>query len=92
MIKSFCCFETAKIFRGERSLKFPQEIQQKALDKLIMLTSAGKLEDLCIPPGNRLEKLRGNKNYYSIRINQQWRICFYWEDLNAYQVEIIDYH
>jgi proteic killer suppression protein len=75
------------------SRKFPPEIQQTALRKLRMLNNAASLNDLRIPPANRLEKLSGDREgQYSIRINDQWRICFEWYENNAYQVEITDYH
>ncbi len=92
MIKSYKCLETKKIYDGERSLKIPQDIQEVARRKLRMLEYAVELNDLKIPPANRLEKLKGDrKGQYSIRINQQWRICFIW-NTNAYNVEIVDYH
>ena len=93
MIKSFNCAETEKIFERRFSLKFPQDIQRTALRKLRMLTRAININDLRIPPANRLEKLIGKrKRQYSIRINNQWRICFVWQDNDAINVEIIDYH
>ena len=93
MIKHFKCKEAEKIYHGQRSFKLPQDIQQKALDKLVMLASAGRVEDLRVPPGNKLEKLSGDRmGQYSIRINAQWRLCFSWTNGNAYQTEIVDYH
>jgi len=93
MIKSFNCAETEKIFERRFSLKFPQDIQRTALRKLRMLNRAININDLRIPPANRLEKLIGKrKRQYSIRINNQWRICFVWQDNDAINVEIIDYH
>lgn len=93
MIKSFACAETEKIFRRERSRKLPYLIQRTALRKLWMLDAATDINDLRTPPGNRLEQLHGNRSpQHSIRINQQWRICFIWSEGNAHQVEIIDYH
>lgn len=93
MIKSFAEKETEKIFGREVSRKIPLDIQQKARLKLEMLDAAGALRDLLIPPANRLEKLLGDhKGQHSIRINDQWRICFVWKDTDAYQVEIVDYH
>lgn len=90
---NFSCKETEKIWQGVVSKKLPQDIQQIARRKLRMLNNAKRLEDLMIPPNNRLEALKGNrKGQHSIRINQQWRICFIWKDLSAWQVEIIDYH
>ncbi len=93
MIESFKCKETKKIWQGEVSTKLPNQIQQLARRKLRMLNNALKLNDLRIPPNNRLELLRGNRSgHHSIRINKQWRICFKWQGNNAYHVEIIDYH
>jgi proteic killer suppression protein len=93
MIKSFRSRETKIVFRRAFSRKLPTNIQTKAYRKLAFLHSATRLEDLLIPPSNRLEKLRGDRDdQYSIRINSQWRICFVWEDGNAYDVEIVDYH
>ncbi len=93
MIKSFKSRETQKIFGRVRSRKLPYEIQQVAYRKLRMLNNAANLKDLRIPPANRLEKLRGDREgQYSIRINDQWRICFEWRDGDAYNVEITDYH
>ena len=93
MINSFKGKETEKIFSGKFSSKLPQEIQRLAARKLDYLDSAGELEDLRSPPGNRLEALKDNRaGQYSVRINDQWRICFVWRDNNAYDVEIVDYH
>ena len=93
MIKSFKDTETRLIFQREISRKFPPGIQQVALRKLRMLNNAASLNDLRIPPANRLEKLTGNRaGLYSIRINDQWRICFEWRDGDAYLVEMVDYH
>ena len=93
MIKSFRDKETEKIFSRERSRRLPPDIQQVALRKLRMLNRAVTLEDLRIPPANRLEKLAGDRvGQYSIRINDQWRICFEWRDRDAFNVEIADYH
>jgi proteic killer suppression protein len=93
VIQSFKDKETEKIFRRERSRRLPGEIQQVALRKLRMLNNAVTLADLRTPPGNRLEKLKGDRaGQYSIRINDQWRICFEWRDGNAYEVEIVEYH
>lgn len=93
MIKSFNDKETEKIFSRNHSRKLPQDIQQTAYRKLRMINNAVDVADLRIPPANRLEKLSGNREgQYSIRINRQWRICFRWEDGDAYDVEIIDYH
>ena len=93
MITSFNSKETEKIWLGERSKKLPYEIQQIARRKLRMLHNSQNIADLKIPPSNRLEKLSGNlKGYYSIRINDQWRIIFKWQDGLAAAVEIVDYH
>ena len=93
MIRSFRCKETEKIFNRYFSRKFPTDIQRIALRKLAMLDAADSLDDLRIPPSNRLEKLTGNrKGQYSIRINDQCRICFVWSRGDAYEVEIADYH
>lgn len=93
MIRSFGTKETEKIWWGYIVLKFPPEIQRTARRKLRMLHRSRDLTDLRIPPSNRLERLSGKlSGYYSIRINRQWRIIFYWIDNDAYEVEIIDYH
>jgi proteic killer suppression protein len=93
MIKSFKGKETARIFTRLRSTRLPQDIQQISYRKLRMLNNAIRLNDLRIPPANRLEKLSGDRaGQYSIRINDQWRICFEWNDGDAYNVEIVDYH
>lgn len=82
-----------RIFTRNRSGRLPQDIQQVAYRKLRMLNNAANLKDLRIPPANRLEKLKGDRTgQYSIRINDQWRICFEWKDGDAYDVEIVDYH
>lgn len=93
MIKSFRNKETEKIFARSRSRKFPQDIQQAAYRKLRMLNNAINLNDLRVPPANRLEKLLGErKGQYSSRINDQWRIFFEWHDGDVYNVDITDYH
>jgi toxin HigB-1 len=93
MIESFASDETKKIFLGKLSNKLPKDIQRTARRKLIYLDDAEDLQDLLAPPGNRLEKLKGNRaGQYSIRINDQWRICFQWVDNKARNVEIVDYH
>jgi len=93
VIRSFASKETEKIFNRQRSRKLPPDIQQVALRKLRMLNRAVTLNDLRTPPANRLEKLTGNRDgQYSIRINQQWRVCFEWREGDAYNVEIVDYH
>lgn len=93
MIQSFRSKETEKIWIGIRSKKVPEEIQYIARRKLRMLNNSLNMNDLIIPPSNNLEKLKGDlKDYHSIRINDQWRIIFHWENGHAYNVEIIDYH
>jgi len=93
MIKSFADKETEKIWNQESSRKLPGDIQVRAHKKLRMIHAAGALESLQVPPSNRLETLKGDrKSQWSIRINQQWRICFRWEDGDAYEVELADYH
>jgi toxin HigB-1 len=93
MIVSFRSTETATIWEGRRNRKLPFEIQATALRKLRLLNNARRIEDLRVPPGNRLEALRGERQgQHSIRINDQWRICFEWKQGHAYQVEIVDYH
>ncbi len=93
MIVSFSCTETEKIWEGIKSKALPSEIQQIARRKLRMINNADSINDLRIPPANHLQKLKGElKGYYSIRINDQWRIIFIWESNNAKNLEIIDYH
>jgi proteic killer suppression protein len=93
MIRSFADQETEKIFNRRFSRKLPPEIQRNARRKLEVLNVAKVLEDLRVPPGNRLEKLVGDRaGQHSIRINQRWRICFVWRRGDAYDVEIVDYH
>lgn len=93
MIKSFNDKETELIWNSIRSKKLPPDIQSKSRRKLRMINNAQNINDLRIPPANRLEKLKGDlKDYFSIRINQQWRIIFQWKNNDAYHVEIIDYH
>jgi proteic killer suppression protein len=93
MIKTFKCKETQKIFNRQYSRKLPSDIQKVAFRKLRMINRSYKINDLKVPPANRLEMLTGTrKGQYSIRINDQWRICFRWIDNNALDVEITDYH
>ncbi|MBQ8476218.1 type II toxin-antitoxin system RelE/ParE family toxin [bacterium] len=93
MIKSFKCKETEKIWKGLFSKKLPHDIQGRALQKLMMLNVSACIEDLKIPPSNRLEQLTGDRQgQYSIRINNQYRICFKWLDNHSFDVEIVDYH
>jgi proteic killer suppression protein len=93
MIKTFADKEIEKLFQRQKSRSLPVDIQRKARMKLEILDAAEKLEDLKVPPGNRLEKLSGGRaGQHSIRINQQWRICFRWKNGDCYDVEIADYH
>ena len=93
MIRTFKDREAEKIFKREFSRKIPTDIQEIALRKLRMLNRSMNLNDLKIPPANRLEKLKGSRaGQYSIRINDQWRICFEWHQNESFKVEIVDYH
>jgi toxin HigB-1 len=93
MIGDFACRETEKIWQGRVSRKFPPDIQNRALRKLRQLDAAITIDDLKQPPSNHLESLKGKrKGQMSIRINDQWRICFVWDDSEALDVEIVDYH
>jgi proteic killer suppression protein len=93
MIKSFACKEIEKLSNGRFSAKLPQSIQRLAQRKLKLLDAAATLDFLRVPPGNRLEALHGDRQgQYSIRINEQWRICFVWQEEDAFDVEIVDYH
>jgi proteic killer suppression protein len=93
VIKSFSDNETEKIYQRVYSRRLPRDVQRVALRKLRMLNNAKSLQDLLSPPGNRLEKLRGDRDgQHSVRINDQWRICFEWRENDAYEVEITDYH
>ncbi|MFZ1802452.1 MAG: type II toxin-antitoxin system RelE/ParE family toxin [Nitrospira sp.] len=93
MIKSFRDADTERIFKREFAKGFPREIQQRAFMRLNAIDAAVRLEDLRLPSSNRLEALRGDrKGEHSIRINDQWRICFLWRDGHAERVEIVDYH
>lgn len=93
MIQSFKDKETERLFSREFIRKLPAGIARVALRKLLMIDAALTVGDLRVPPGNRLERLRGNRlNQYSIRVNDQWRVCFKWQGSNAYDVEITDYH
>ena len=93
MIRSFKDKEAEKIFNRNRSQKIPNNLQRVALRKLRMLNRASNINDLRVPPANRLEKLKGKREgQYSIRINDQWRICFEWRDNDAFNTEIVDYH
>ena len=93
MIRSFASKETQKLFNSIHSKKLPTEIQRIARRKLNILDATEALSDLRVPPSNHLEKLSGNRSgQHSIRINNQWRICFTWREGDAYNVEIVDYH
>jgi toxin HigB-1 len=93
VIRSFASRETSELFSGRSSRRIPSDVQRRALQKLVALHAAGGLDELRRIPGNRLEKLRGNRSgQYSIRINDQWRICFAWRAGDAFDVEIVDYH
>ncbi len=93
MIKSFRDAETERLWNEERSRRIPAGLHKAALKKLQMLNAAGELGDLALPPGNRLERLKGDREgQHSIRINDQYRVCFVWHEGNAYSVEITDYH
>ena len=93
MIKEFADSKSEELFKGQRPRKMPSQIAKRALRKLTLLDAADSVEDLRVPPGNHLEKLKGNRRgQHSIRINDQWRICFKWRDGDAYSVGIADYH
>ncbi len=93
MIQGFRDSRTAKVFRRERVKGLSLEVQRAALRKLLIIDAAESLDDLRVPPGNRLEKLRGDRQgQHSIRVNDQWRVCFVWREDGAHQVEIVDYH
>ena len=93
MIKSFACNETEKIFNGNKSKILPSKLLKKALIKLTMIDASENVDDLRIPPSNRLHKLKGTrKEEYSISINDKYRICFKWADNNAYDVEITNHY
>ena len=93
MIKTFRCRDTAALFNSNMVRRWPQSLQRAALRKLVILDNATSVNDLRSPPGNRLEKLSGDRaDQWSVRINNQWRLCFRFEDSDAYDVEIVDYH
>jgi proteic killer suppression protein len=93
MIRSFRDVETEKLFDRQKSRRFPPDLLRIALRKLVVLDAAQSLQDLRLPPGNRLEKLSADREgQHSVRINNQWRICFVWKDGGAEDVEIVDYH
>jgi proteic killer suppression protein len=93
VLRSFADKETERVWRRERARKLDQDTQRAALRKLLILDAAETLNDLRVPPGNRLEKLKGDRaGSYSVRVNQQWRICFSWTEAGPDGVEIVDYH
>jgi proteic killer suppression protein len=93
VIKGFADKETERLFRGRRSRAVPEQVRERAESKLRVLNAAADMNDLRVPPGNRLEKLRGDREgQWSIRINEQYRVCFTFEGGDAYDVEITDYH
>lgn len=93
MIKSFASKETERLFNRQVSAQLPQDIHRIARKKLEILHAAESIQDMRVPPANRLEKLSGDReNQYSIRVNDRWRICFQWRGQDAYNVEIVDYH
>ena len=93
MIRGFGDGDTERLFRRERPRRLPESILRRALRKLLLIDAATSLSELRVPPGNRLEKLSGDRaGQHSIRINDQWRVCFSWLDGDAYDVEITDYH
>ena len=93
MIKSFGDRDTERLFARESVRRFPTELRRIMLRKLVLLDSAESLDDLRTPPGNRLEKLKGDRaGQHSIRVNDQWRVCFRWSDSNAHDVQLVDYH
>jgi toxin HigB-1 len=93
VIHSFADRDTERLFHREPVRRFHTHLQRVMLRKLVLVDAAERLEDLRVPPGNRLEKLKGQRaGQHSIRVNDQWRVCFNWKDGNAYDVEIVDYH
>ena len=93
VLRSFADKDTERVWRRERSKRLDQNTQRAALRKLLILDAAEILDDLKVPPGNRLEKLHGNRaGQHSVRVNQQWRICFRWTTAGPEEVEIVDYH
>src|SRR5262245_29984174 len=93
MIRSWACEDSKAIFEGESPDLVPRTLLKRANAKLLMVHAAADVRDLVVPPGNRLEKLKGDRfGHYSIRINEQYRVCFVWRNGDAYDVEIVDYH
>ena len=92
-IKSFACTDTEKLFNDERGTEIPNQIAKRARKKLLLIHASKDVNDLRVPPGNRLDKLSGDRvGQYSIRINDQYRVCFVFRNGNAFQIEIVDYH
>jgi proteic killer suppression protein len=93
VIRSFADRRTAAIFAGYGVRDLPWQVQRRARAKILAIDSAKRIDDLCVPPGNRLEQLHGDREgQHSIRINDQWRICFVWRSGDAWDVEVVDYH
>lgn len=93
MIKTFADAGTEKLFAGIPSRRLPPDIQRAARRKLLQLDAADRLDIMRLPPGNRLEALKGDRRgQHSLRINDQWRLCFRWQDADVYEIEIVDYH
>ncbi len=93
MIQSFACAETERLFQDETARRLPPQLQRVARRKLLLLNQAQNLNDLRVPYGNRLEALKDDRaGQHSIRVNDQWRLCFRWQDGDAYDVAIVDYH
>jgi len=93
MIRSFADKRTAALFQGHAVKRMQKSLQQRAHEKLLMLDAATDLSDLRVPPGNRLEPLKSDRRgQYSVRVNDQWRVCFVWRGGNAHDVEVVDYH
>lgn len=93
MIRRYADRDTERLFGREPVRRFPAELHRAMLRKLVQLDAAERLDDLRVPPGNRLKKLRGDRaGQHSIRVNDQWRVCFTWREADAHDVEIVDYH
>jgi len=93
VIRSFQDAGTERLFRRQRWARLPPDVQRRAHRKLLLIHAARQVSELRVPPGNRLERLRGDRaGQYSIRVNEQWRICFRWDAGDAYEVELTDYH
>jgi len=93
VIKSFADADSERVFKGQRTRRLPSSIRKRAVRKLLILNAAETAQELRVPPGNRLERLKGDRaEQYSMRINDQWRICFFWRSGDAYEVEITENH